>query len=113
MALKTLKPLVTTPTGCDAYRPAKSRAVWVSRVLCGAVVLHPLGYLLVNHWEAVGCDERRKRGNDGDAFRSEPKERCCLKRGLPPDIDVYDAAAWSAPTPREQPTPNERRIPGA
>jgi hypothetical protein len=23
----------------------------------------------------------------------------CLKRGLPPDIDVYDAAAWSAPTP--------------
>jgi hypothetical protein len=23
----------------------------------------------------------------------------CMKRGLPPDIDVYDAAAWSAPTP--------------
>jgi hypothetical protein len=23
----------------------------------------------------------------------------CIKRGLPPDIDVYDAAAWSAPTP--------------
>jgi hypothetical protein len=23
----------------------------------------------------------------------------CLKRGLVPDIDVYDAAAWSAPTP--------------
>ena len=23
----------------------------------------------------------------------------CLKRGLPPDMDVYDAAAWSAPTP--------------
>ena len=22
-----------------------------------------------------------------------------VKRGLPPDIDVYDAAAWSAPTP--------------
>jgi hypothetical protein len=23
----------------------------------------------------------------------------CLKRGLPPDIDVYDAAVWSALTP--------------
>jgi hypothetical protein len=23
----------------------------------------------------------------------------CLKRGLVPDINVYDAAAWSAPTP--------------
>jgi hypothetical protein len=23
----------------------------------------------------------------------------CIKRGLPPDIDVYDAAAWSAPAP--------------
>jgi hypothetical protein len=23
----------------------------------------------------------------------------CLKRGLVPDIDVYDAAAWSCPTP--------------
>jgi hypothetical protein len=23
----------------------------------------------------------------------------CLKRGLLPDINVYDAAAWSAPTP--------------
>ena len=23
----------------------------------------------------------------------------CLKRGLLPDMDVYDAAAWSAPTP--------------
>ena len=23
----------------------------------------------------------------------------CLKRGLPPDIDVYDPAVWSAPTP--------------
>jgi hypothetical protein len=26
----------------------------------------------------------------------------CLKRGLPPDADVYDAAAWSAPTPLSQ-----------
>jgi hypothetical protein len=23
----------------------------------------------------------------------------CLKKGLVPDINVYDAAAWSAPTP--------------
>ena len=23
----------------------------------------------------------------------------CMQRGLPPDIDVYDAAAWSAPGP--------------
>jgi len=23
----------------------------------------------------------------------------CVKRGLVPDINVYDAAAWSAPTP--------------
>ena len=23
----------------------------------------------------------------------------CVRAGLPPDIDVYDAAAWSAPGP--------------
>ena len=23
----------------------------------------------------------------------------CMKKGVPPDIDVYDAAAWSAPGP--------------
>jgi len=23
----------------------------------------------------------------------------CLREGLPPEIDVYDAAAWSAPAP--------------
>ena len=28
----------------------------------------------------------------------------CLKLGLPPDIDVYDAAAWSAPTPLSETT---------
>ena len=23
----------------------------------------------------------------------------CMREGLPPDLDVYDAAAWSAPGP--------------
>ncbi|MFL6416643.1 MAG: gfo/Idh/MocA family oxidoreductase, partial [Bryobacteraceae bacterium] len=23
----------------------------------------------------------------------------CMRKGLPPDLDVYDAAAWSAPGP--------------
>jgi hypothetical protein len=23
----------------------------------------------------------------------------CMKQGIPPDMDVYDAAAWSAPGP--------------
>ena len=26
----------------------------------------------------------------------------CMRKGLPPDMDVYDAAAWSAPGPLSQ-----------
>jgi hypothetical protein len=26
----------------------------------------------------------------------------CFRQGIPPDIDVYDAAAWSSPAPLSQ-----------
>ena len=35
----------------------------------------------------------------------------CMKRGLPPDIDVYDAAAWSAPTPLSEKSVAENGAP--
>jgi hypothetical protein len=35
----------------------------------------------------------------------------CIKRGLPPDIDVYDAAAWSAPAPLSEKSVAENGAP--
>jgi hypothetical protein len=42
---------------------------------------------------------RKMGGHGGMDYIMNYRLMDCLKRGLPPDIDVYDAAAWSAPTP--------------
>lgn len=53
---------------------------------------HPL-------WKKSGELARKMGGHGGMDYIENFRLMDCLKRGLPPDIDVYDAAAWSAPTP--------------
>lgn len=53
---------------------------------------HPL-------WKNNGEMARKTGGHGGMDYVMNFRLMDCLKRGLSPDIDVYDAAAWSAPTP--------------
>jgi Oxidoreductase family, NAD-binding Rossmann fold len=53
---------------------------------------HPL-------WKTTGELARKMGGHGGMDYVMNYRLMDCLKRGLVPDIDVYDAAAWSCPTP--------------
>ena len=53
---------------------------------------HPL-------WKDNGEMARKTGGHGGMDYIMNFRLMDCIKRGLTPDIDVYDAAAWSAPTP--------------
>jgi hypothetical protein len=53
---------------------------------------HPL-------WKTTGELARKMGGHGGMDYVMNYRLMDCLKRGLLPDIDVYDAAAWSCPTP--------------
>jgi predicted dehydrogenase len=56
---------------------------------------HPL-------WKNNGEMARKTGGHGGMDYIMNYRLMDCLKRGLPPDVDVYDAAAWSAPTPMSE-----------
>lgn len=53
---------------------------------------HPL-------WRKQGEIARKLGGHGGMDFIMCYRLMECMRRGLPPDLDVYDAAAWSAPGP--------------
>ena len=53
---------------------------------------HPL-------WKRIGELARKKGGHGGMDFIMVYRLIQCLREGLAPDMDVYDAATWSAPTP--------------
>lgn len=53
---------------------------------------HPL-------WQRVGAIARAKGGHGGMDFIMAYRLIETMREGLPPDFDVYDAAAWSAPWP--------------
>ena len=53
---------------------------------------HPL-------WKKTGELARKMGGHGGMDYVMNYRIMDCIKRGLVPDINVYDAAAWSAPTP--------------
>jgi hypothetical protein len=53
---------------------------------------HPL-------WSANGELARKNGGHGGMDYIICWRLIQCLKEGLPPDFDVYDAASWSAPGP--------------
>lgn len=49
-------------------------------------------------WRELGA-RARSGGHGGMDFVMAYRLIQCMREGLPPDIDVYDAAAWSAPGP--------------
>ncbi|MBV9441407.1 MAG: Gfo/Idh/MocA family oxidoreductase [Acidobacteriaceae bacterium] len=53
---------------------------------------HPL-------WRKQGEIARKLGGHGGMDFIMVYRLTQCMRKGLPPDMDVYDAAAWSAPGP--------------
>ncbi|MGA1309688.1 MAG: Gfo/Idh/MocA family protein [Gemmatimonadaceae bacterium] len=56
---------------------------------------HPL-------WTRVGELARKKGGHGGMDFIMAYRLVECMREGLVPDLDVYDAASWSAPMPLSQ-----------
>lgn len=50
-------------------------------------------------WRRMGELARRSGGHGGMDFLECYRLVQCMREGLPPDMDVYDAAAWSAPGP--------------
>ncbi|HET8771039.1 MAG TPA: Gfo/Idh/MocA family oxidoreductase [Gemmatimonadaceae bacterium] len=56
---------------------------------------HPL-------WSRIGELARKKGGHGGMDFVMAWRLVECMREGLAPDFDVYDAAAWSAPLPLSQ-----------
>ena len=66
--------------------------VWKSIDAFKAQYEHPL-------WRQQGELARKLGGHGGMDFIMNYRLIQCYREGLPPDIDVYDAAAWSAPGP--------------
>jgi predicted dehydrogenase len=56
---------------------------------------HPL-------WTNIGEMARKKGGHGGMDFVLMWRLVQCMREGLVPDMDVYDAASWSAPLPLSQ-----------
>jgi len=52
-----------------------------------------------NLWRTVGEQARKLGGHGGMDYLMCWRLVQCLREGLVPDMDVYDAAAWSAPGP--------------
>lgn len=51
------------------------------------------------YWRKIGELARQMGGHGGMDFVMAYRLAQCMKEGTPPDMDVYDAAAWSAPGP--------------
>jgi predicted dehydrogenase len=53
-------------------------------------------------WQTSGETARKVGGHGGMDFVMLYRLVECFRQGIPPDMDVYDAAAWSAPAPLSQ-----------
>jgi hypothetical protein len=67
---------------------------------------HPL-------WTRVGELARNLGGHGGMDFLMNYRLIECFRQGIPPDTDVYDAAAWSAPGPLSESSVAEGSMPMA
>ncbi len=65
---------------------------------------HPL-------WQRVGEIARAKGGHGGMDYIMAFRLIECMREGTPPDFDVYDAAAWSAPWPLSEASLKRRSAP--
>lgn len=65
---------------------------------------HPL-------WKQEGEIARKIGGHGGMDFIMCYRLIECMRKGLPPDMDVYDAASWSAPAPLSQNSLRQRSAP--
>ncbi|MEO5826250.1 MAG: Gfo/Idh/MocA family oxidoreductase [Gemmatimonadales bacterium] len=65
---------------------------------------HPL-------WQRVGEIARAKGGHGGMDYIMAFRLIECMREGAPPDFDVYDAAAWSAPWPLSEASLKRRSAP--
>ena len=65
---------------------------WTPLADLGKKYEHPL-------WTAVGDLARKNGGHGGMDFIMAYRLVQCMREGLAPDFDVYDAAAWSVPFP--------------
>ncbi len=50
-------------------------------------------------WRQEGDVARKAGGHGGMDFIMLYRLLECMRKGLPPDMDVYDAAAWSSVAP--------------
>ena len=76
----------------DIQRMAPKREDWQTLDAFKDKYEHPL-------WKTTGDLARKMGGHGGMDYVMNYRLMDCLKKGLVPDINVYDAAAWSAPTP--------------
>ncbi len=65
---------------------------------------HPL-------WQRIGEIAKAKGGHGGMDYIMAYRLIECIRQGLPPDFDVYDAAAWSAPWPLSETSVKRGSIP--
>jgi hypothetical protein len=65
---------------------------WESTDAYAAAFEHPL-------WKRMGTLAREQEGHGGMDFLMCFRLIECMRQGLVPDMDVYDAATWSAPGP--------------
>ena len=65
---------------------------------------HPL-------WKKTGEMARKMGGHGGMDYVMNYRLMDCLRKGLVPDINVYDAAAWSAPTPLSEASVSQNGAP--
>jgi hypothetical protein len=64
-------------------------------------------------WKRVGELARRLGGHGGMDFIMSYRLIECMREGLEPDMDVYDAAAWSAPGPLSEDSVRSGSAPAA
>ncbi len=63
------------------------------------------------YWKEAGDLAKQSGGHGGMDFVMAWRLIECMKRGTPPDSDVYDAAAWSAPGPLSEQSVARRSAP--
>jgi predicted dehydrogenase len=82
------------------YLDAVARATKKHRWIEGKEALQPYRERYVHAlWKRVGDLARQNGGHGGMDYIMCYRLVECLRQGLAPDFDVYDAAAWSAPFP--------------